>query len=224
MLVSVGQAKVQPQEFYRNGLQYLAYAKVESVDKEEKALLAYDLSLAALVGEEIFNFGELIENQVFDALQGTPNAWLGLVLKAFNHGNIREWKALEQQYASQLNQTPILLANQKLMEDKIAILGVMELLFTRGSVDRSVTFEQVSQVTQRPLDRVEHLLMRALSLGLIRGSIDQTNKTIHITWVQPRVLNIEQIASMKNKLVEWKGRVKEALTLVENQMTPELIS
>jgi 26S proteasome regulatory subunit N9 len=100
----------------------------------------------------------------------------------------------------------------------------MELLFTRGSVDRSVTFDQVSQVTQRPVDKVEHLLMRALSLGLIRGSIDQTSKTIHITWVQPRVLNIEQIASMKNKLVEWKGRVKEALTLVENQMTPELIS
>ena len=42
--------------------------------------------------------------------------------------------------------------------------------------------------------------------------------------VSSGVLNVQQIATMKEKLDEWKGKVTTALRLVENQMTPELIS
>lgn len=47
-------------DFYKTGLQYLAYAQMETVDKEERAALAFDLSLAALVGDEVYNFGDLV--------------------------------------------------------------------------------------------------------------------------------------------------------------------
>lgn len=53
-------AKTQINEFYKAGLQYLSYAQMENVDKEERAALAFDLGIAALVGEDIFNFGELV--------------------------------------------------------------------------------------------------------------------------------------------------------------------
>lgn len=36
--------------------------------------------------------------------------------------------------------------------------------------------------------QVEHLIMKALSLKLVRGTIDELDKTVTITWVQPRVL------------------------------------
>ncbi len=45
--------------------------------------------------------------------------------------------------------------------------------------------------------------MRALSLGLLKGSIDQINQTISISWVQPRIINQEQIDNMKQRLVAW---------------------
>ena len=38
--------------------------------------------------------------------------------------------------------------------------------------------------------------MKALSLGLVKGSIDQLNKEVNMTWVQPRVLDIDQVNRM----------------------------
>lgn len=153
--------KNMPQEFYRNGLQYLAYTKVESVDEQERALLAFDLGIAALMGEEIYNFGELLQNEVLEALKGTNNEWLAHVLEAFNNGNIAEWKQLEKKYSAELNAQPGLLSHKQLMDQKIAILGVMELVFSREAIDRSVSFSTISSVSQLPKDQVELLVMRA---------------------------------------------------------------
>ena len=38
--------------------------------------------------------------------------------------------------------------------------------------------------------------MKALSLGLVRGSIDQVSQEVTMTWVQPRVLDINQVNNM----------------------------
>ena len=47
--------------------------------------------------------------------------------------------------------------------------------------------------TRLALDDVEHLLMKALALKLIRGEIDQVDSIARISWVQPRVLSREQV-------------------------------
>ncbi|CAL5359484.1 unnamed protein product [Camellia sinensis] len=47
-------------EFYKSALLYLAYTLVESLSESFKLDLAFDLSLAALLGENIYNFGELL--------------------------------------------------------------------------------------------------------------------------------------------------------------------
>jgi len=66
--------------------------------------------------------------------------------------------------------------------------------------------------------------MKALSLGLIKGRIDQTQQNVAISWVQPRVLNTQQIDTMQKKLGEWSHSVKQSLLLVENHLTPELLA
>lgn len=35
--------------------------------------------------------------------------------------------------------------------------------------------------------------MKALCLGLVKGSIDQVEQKVHMTWVQPRVLDKDQV-------------------------------
>ncbi|CAL5441219.1 unnamed protein product [Camellia sinensis] len=51
-------------EFYKSALLYLAYTLVESLSESFKLDLAFDLSLAALLGENIYNFGELLAHPI----------------------------------------------------------------------------------------------------------------------------------------------------------------
>jgi len=48
--------------------------------------------------------------------------------------------------------------------------------FTRPANNRQLTFNEVALKTQLPEDDVELLVMRALSIGLVKGSIDQVDK------------------------------------------------
>ena len=38
---------------------------------------------------------------------------------------------------------------------------------------------------------MEFLVRKALSVELVRGSIDEVEKWVHMTWVQPQVLEIK---------------------------------
>lgn len=40
--------------------------------------------------------------------------------------------------------------------------------------------------------------MKALSLGLVRGFIDQVDEKVYMTWVQPRVLDLAQVRRSPN--------------------------
>ena len=51
--------------------------------------------------------------------------------------------------------------------------------------------------------------MKALSLKLIKGSIDQIDNVIVVQWVQPRVLDKEQLKNMQQRLVQWRVKVKK---------------
>ena len=64
--------------------------------------------------------------------------------------------------------------------------------------------------------------MRALSLKLIRGKIDQVDGTIAVEWVQPRVLQQPQIAKMTERLATWTGTVDSTLKFLEGE-TPEFL-
>lgn len=63
--------------------------------------------------------------------------------------------------------------------------------------------------------------MRAMSLKLVKGVMDEVEKVVHVSWVQPRVLEKSQLTRLAERLGEWRGRVDEAHVYVEEQ-TPEL--
>ena len=46
--------------FYKNSLLFLACTPLESLSTEEKIQRTYDLGIAALLGETVYNFGELV--------------------------------------------------------------------------------------------------------------------------------------------------------------------
>lgn len=58
--------------------------------------------------------------------------------------------------------------------------------------------------------------MKALSLGLIKGSLDQVEQVLNVEWVQPRVLNRAQVAGLRQHLDVWAGRVEKLVKEMES--------
>ena len=48
---------------------------------------AYDIAIAALLGEGVYNFGELLSHTILSSLRGTEREWLVHLLEAFNTGD-----------------------------------------------------------------------------------------------------------------------------------------
>jgi 26S proteasome regulatory subunit N9 len=209
-------------EFYKNALLLLAYQPLCQMSQEDALTISFDLGIAALVGEALYNFGELLEHPVLRVLQETEYSWLAHMLRAFNAGDISQYEALVTQHHSQLEAQPALLANSNFLKEKITLMCLAETLFKHigPSAKRTAAFADIAVASKLPLEQVELLLMRALSLGLIRGLIDEVDRTIRVDWVQPRVLQTSQISSMAEQLKTWMSTVDSTLQFLHKE-TPE---
>jgi 26S proteasome regulatory subunit N9 len=151
-------------EFYKSALLYLAYTSVETLSEDFKLDLAFDLSLAALLGDNIYNFGELLAHPIVKSLLGTSVEWLYFILQAFNAGDLTRYQELCGQYQSALTAQPALVENEKKLWEKINILCLMELIFSRPSEERTIELSLIAEQTKLSLDEVEHLLIKSLSV------------------------------------------------------------
>ncbi|XP_009631439.1 26S proteasome non-ATPase regulatory subunit 13 homolog B [Nicotiana tomentosiformis] len=210
-------------EFYRSALLYLAYTSVDSLSESFKLDLAFDLSLSALLGDNIYNFGELLAHPIVNSLMGTKVEWLYHILEAFNTGNLIRYQELCRVHQAALNAQPALVQNEKKLLEKINILCLMEIIFSRAAEDRTIPLSVIAECTKLGVEDVEYLLMKSLSVHLIEGIIDQVEGTIHVSWVQPRVLGIPQIKSLRDRLDNWVEKVHTTLLSVEAE-TPDLIA
>jgi len=95
-------------------------------------------------------------------------------------------------------------------------MALIEAVFQRTASNRSMTFQIVAEEVRLPRDEVEHLVMKALSLKLIRGKIDQVDERVHIDWVQPRVLSRPQIGSLGDRLTAWIDRLGKVDEFVQS--------
>jgi len=198
-------------DYYRDALRFLGcmdLAEISSTEQEERA---FNLGLAAILGKDVYNFGELLAHPILDVLRDSQKQWLVDLLYAFNSGNIHRFDELKAHWGNQ----PDLCSNEFKMRQKITLLCLMEMTFKRAATDRQLTFQEIATETRLPEEEVELLVMRALSLELVKGSIDQVDQYVHMTWVQPRVLDRQQIGVMVQRLKNWSVDVKSMESLVE---------
>lgn len=179
---------------------------------KEKAERAFNLGLAALLAENVYNFGEILQHPVLDALKNTREQWLIDLLQAFNIGDVEKYEALKPVWQIQ----PDLRVAEGILKRKITLLCLMDMIFVAGGT-RALSFNDVATRTKLPIEQIELLAMQALSLGLIRGSIDQVDEKLNMHWVKPRVLDVRQVATLKKRLDQWTNDVKQMSALVEHQ-------
>jgi 26S proteasome regulatory subunit N9 len=205
------QAKNDFAAYYKNALLYLACVDLDDLSDSERKSRAYDLSISALVSDSIYNFGELLLHPILDSLTSTPQAWLRDLLFAFNRGDLRAYEVLEDNIAK----NDLLSAHTDFLYQKISLAALTETVFRRPPHDRALAFKTISDETQVKPDEIEHLVMKALSLGLLRGTIDEVAEVARINWVQPKVLDMKQIESMRGRLKEWDSSVNSLGTWIE---------
>ncbi|TPX09575.1 uncharacterized protein E0L32_009176 [Thyridium curvatum] len=198
--------------YYRNALLYLACIDIKSLGAGERRQRALDLSIAALVSSSIYNFGELLLHPILDALrERKEDAWLRDLLFAFNRGDLAAYDVLSGHVASH----PLLKQHSAQLRQKIYLAALTEAVFRRPPHDRAMTFATISHETKVRPDEIEHLVMKALSLGLLRGTIDQVDEVAHINWVQPKVLDMKQIDNMRLRLKDWDSSVNQLGNWIE---------
>ena len=73
------------------------------------------------------------------------------------------------------------------------------------------------QETTLPLECIELLIMKALSQGLVKGRIDEVEQSVMLTWVQPRVLDRQQLVTMTNKIGSWCESVQSMELTIETR-------
>ncbi|KAM3468970.1 hypothetical protein MY8738_010187, partial [Beauveria namnaoensis] len=198
--------------YYRTALLYLACIDLSTMPEDERHRRAYYLSVAALVSNSIYNFGELLLHPILDVLaQSEDDSWLRELLFAYNRGDLAAYAALSDHIAS----NKLLSENSTQLKQKIYLAALTEAVFRRPPHDRAMSFATISHETKVRPDEIEHLVMKALSLGLLRGTIDQVTSVAQITWVQPKVLDMKQIGSMRQRLLDWDSSVNQLGNWIE---------
>ncbi|MCJ1349527.1 26S proteasome regulatory subunit [Peltigera leucophlebia] len=208
---SYHQASAEFGAYYKNALLYLACIDLSSLSVKERQDRAYELSIAALVSDTIYNFGELLLHPILDSLTSTEHAWLRDLLFAFNRGDLNAYNVLE----GHLHDIDELEAHAQFLWQKISLSALTEAVFRRPPHDRAMTFATVASETHVKPEEIEILIMKALSLGLLRGSIDQVAEVARIQWVQPKVLDMKQIESMRLRLKDWDSSVNQLGNWIE---------
>merc|ERR1712070_882483 len=204
-------------EYYRSTLQYLTYTPIDTLPSEQQVEIARDLCLSAIAAESLFTFGELLQHPVLKSLEGTEHEWMSTMLKALNVGNIADFDAVMSKDSAKINAFPIMVSSQTLLREKLSIAALIELIFRRKADERLIPFTDIAAGTGLPLDQVELLLIKALSLKLIRGTLDEVDQTVHITWAIPHALDMDQIAVMKDNLADWQAKTETTMQYVGDE-------
>jgi len=222
--------KGDAQEHFKNAMLYLTYTTLEGISRQEQVQLASDVGLAALLGKNIYNFGELLQHPIIKVLSEVKESkegkeanawgWLPDLLNAFNKGDIQAFKMLLEAHRAK---QPILNKNIAFLNEKVRIMALIDMVFTRPSNQRRIEFKEICSRCDLRKPDVEIILMKAFSLKVIKGVIDEVEECVRVTWVQPRVLDLKQISQVRDSLKEWSKGIHQT-TLFLEEHSPELLT
>lgn len=213
----------RPQEFFKSSILYLAFTPVSAIRVEERPRLAFEIGVAAMVAEEEFIFGDLLQQELLAALDGSEFAWVKDFLVAYGEGKFEMYDAALAKYKAQLEATPELKGKEEtVLRPKMAALALIEFVFRKGKSERRVPFSQIAAHCRVDIKQVEQLLMKAMCAQLIKGKIDEVAQQVVITWVKPRILDIKRIDLMRDRMDQWMSLSDSVIQHLE-EATPELL-
>jgi 26S proteasome regulatory subunit N9 len=107
---------------------------------------------------------------------------------------------------------------------KIRIAALLDLIFQKNKNERTVLYKEISERCLIQNDKIEYIVMKALSLGLIRGHIDQVEQKVIVNWIQPKYLDKEKLTLLKGRFDNWITKAGNVLTQFEDLGGPLIAS
>lgn len=199
--------------FYHNSLLFLSCVPVLE-DLEDKESLVQDISISGLLGDKIYNFGEIIMHDIFKYLK---NEWLKQLVLALNGGDLKKFNELISQ-KDQVQQFGDIASRIEFLKQKVCIMAFVELVFNKPTTNRCIKYSEIlaSIPILKTASEIEYLVMKSLSLKLIKGTINQVSEEVEVTWIHPRTMTLEQISGMKKKLEIWNEKVSSLAAYMGN--------
>uniref|UniRef100_A0A6B2FXA4 26S proteasome non-ATPase regulatory subunit 13 n=1 Tax=Myxobolus squamalis TaxID=59785 RepID=A0A6B2FXA4_MYXSQ len=191
--------------YYHDALKFYGFKGTASIYIDDDGVeKAYITAVSCIMSPHITNVGAVIYNKII-ATELTKPKYFPIVdlLAALDGGNMEMFEAI----------TPILIkhdifsSKMDILKEKIVLMNILNLSFTCIIQNIIMTFPMIACSANIPIEMVEHFLIRAFSLEIVKGSIDQVNHTVNLTWVKPKFLAVEQIALLQAKLKLWNERI-----------------
>ncbi|XP_055388579.1 26S proteasome non-ATPase regulatory subunit 13-like, partial [Condylostylus longicornis] len=91
-----------PRQFYESTLLYLAYTSLNSIPLQRQQLIAYDLAVAGLIADGMFDFGTLISAPILTTLDPSQK-WVVDFIEAASEGSLPMFESAMKQYPQQAN-------------------------------------------------------------------------------------------------------------------------
>jgi len=211
-------------EYYRSSILFMAYTPVANIPTDQRAKLAFDVGVAALIAADVYDFAELLQQDLISSLDGTEFEWIKDVLQAFGEGKFDMYDAALQKHSAKIKAVPLLAgaAESTILRPKMAVLAMMELAFRKPKKQRRMNFKELAEHCRVEPKGVEHAVMKAMSNELIKGQIDQVQEIVMVSWVKPRILDTVRIDLMRERMDAWAAQTGLLLEHLE-EMTPELL-
>jgi len=213
-------ARNKPVDYYNSALLYLTYTPLEKIPPQDQVELAVEVAKAALLGETVYNFGELLQQPILKVLSSSTSEWSWLpdLLYVFNRGDVEKFRTL---ISDKKAFSATLAKDGEFLNEKIRIMAFMEMVLGREAAKRKIEFKEISKRCDLKLEAVELMVMRAFSLKVVRGVIDQVDQLVTVKWVQPRVLEPQQISVIRDRLKGWAKEIDDTARYLETN-APEL--
>lgn len=196
--------KLQEDKYFNND----TYLKETTLWVNFKPQLYYSVLLA----DKIYHFNEILDNQWIKTEtfvnDGPKNDKLEQLLGKVVSQYILDTNSSE--YTKSIKDILTLnkeASNEHLfgfLTQKKALVNLLGLIFNENASKKNLTFSEISTKIGVQENEIELLLMKAMSLNLLQGKINQVDQLIKITWIQPRVMTGKEIMVLRDNLVQWR--------------------
>ena len=155
------------------------------------------------------------------SLEGTEQEWVLDVVKAYIAANVNAYNDVMSKHGANIKGNNVLqTAREGILNEKIKLLSLVRLAFDKASFERIISFEEIQRVTQCQVDAVEYLIMKAMSLELLKGIVDEIDGNVQVTWVNPAILDIDQMKAINEKVKSWITKIEQT----QKEIAPEFTS